>query len=638
MKYTVGALVCVFALLALGACAEAQEYDTTTVYLIQQGNYTAGVDYVYVDSVVVTAVDRKATTYGFHVQERDGGPWSGILCYLNADIPTVNEGDLVAVKGLYQEYFYHSEIDLDNADVTLIQADYGMPDCELLSCNDLSFGAEVDGDWAEKWEGVFICVDTVQVAAIGDYGEWTVVEFHTHPGENPDDDSLRIDEKLIDPTMNPPPLGDSLALIKGVYAEEWDNYRLWPRSTDDLVFMGPSPGPNLVLAYATSDSTCRAHFDRDLNKLSAEDEDNWSFDIGPNIKQVIRLTNPKICEITTTTHMVNQLDSLVACEIYSLEGYPMEGCQKYGLVTGVAPIAYVQTPAYPGTDSSQIEAEEVTVTGVVTSASQSFGGPFFMQDGPGAWNGLYIYYPAAAYALWDSVTIAGVVDEYYGITEITSVDYAVLHGNTPKADWLSDVTPAMLSDSATAEGYECVLVKMDSVYVYTLLDQYDEWDVGAGTDTVHVGDFVNYAVPNPPEYAYPGLGSLINITGCWREYYVYMLEPRNQDDIEFIDPCPAGVRAGDLAVPYLHQNAPNPFASETVLRFSLPSKMKAKLAVYDVSGRLVKVVADGVIEPGEHHVNWNGKDAYGADASPGIYFYRLTTPERTMQNKMVRLR
>jgi hypothetical protein len=261
-----------------------------------------------------------------------------------------------------------------------------------------------------------------------------------------------------------------------------------------------------------------------------------------------------------------------------------------------------------------------------------------MQDGPGAWNGLYIYYPAAAYALWDSVTIAGVVDEYYGITEITSVDYAVLHGNTPKADWLSDVTPAMLSDSATAEGYECVLVKMDSVYVYTLLDQYDEWDVGAGTDTVHVGDFVNYAVPNPPEYAYPGLGSLINITGCWREYYVYMLEPRGQDDIEFIDPCPAGVRAGDLAVPYLHQNAPNPFASETVLRFSLPSKMKAKLAVYDVSGRLVKVVADGVIEPGEHHVNWNGKDAYGADASPGIYFYRLTTPERTMQNKMVRLR
>jgi hypothetical protein len=84
--------------MALSAGAEAQEYDTTTVYLIQQGYYTPGVDYVYVDSVVVTAVDRKANTYGFHVQELEGGPWSGILCYLDEDIPTVNEGDLVTVK------------------------------------------------------------------------------------------------------------------------------------------------------------------------------------------------------------------------------------------------------------------------------------------------------------------------------------------------------------------------------------------------------------------------------------------------------------------------------------------------------------------------------------------------------------
>jgi hypothetical protein len=638
MKYQVGALLCALVLLALGMSNDAEAViHATTVYDIQQGVFTAGVDSVSVDSVVVTAVDRKATTYGFHAQELGGGPWSGILCYLDTDYPTVNEGDLVAVQGLYQEYFYHSEIDLTNADVTLIQEGYGVPDCELLSCNDLSYYSEPESTWAEKWEGVFICVDTVQVAAHGDYGEWTVVEYHDHPGESPDDDSLRIDEKLIDPTMGQPDIGDTLALIKGVYAEEWDNYRLWPRSTDDLDFMGPSPGPNLVLAYATSDTTCRAVFDRDLNKVSAEDETNWSFDSGWPIDQVLRVST-KVCEVYTTMAMVNQIDSIIPCNIYSLDGYPMEGCQSYGFVTGIAPIAYVQTPAYPGTDSSQIEAEEVTVTGVVTSASLSFGGPFFMQDGPGPWNGLYIYFPAADYALWDSVTIAGVVDEYDGVTEITSVDYAVLHGNTPKASWMSKVTPAMLADSATAESYECSLVRMDSVDVQTLPDQYDEWRVGIGPDSITIGDFVIYALPNPPDYDYPGLGSLINIQGCWRQYYDFYLEPRESADIEVIDPCPAGVRARDLAVPYLHQNAPNPFASETVIQFSLPSKMKARVAVYDVSGRLINVLADGVGEPGINRLAWNGKDTHGAQVSPGIYFCRLVTAKHTMQNKMVRLR
>ncbi|MFH1314091.1 MAG: FlgD immunoglobulin-like domain containing protein [Candidatus Eisenbacteria bacterium] len=640
MRYQVGALLCAFVLVAIGMSGTAQATITpTTVYDVQQGVFTAGVDSVFVDSVVVTAVDYKATTYGFNVQELGGGPWSGILVYISGDYPTVNPGDLISVYGLYNEYSDHSEIEAAIANVVVIEADYGMPDCELLSCNDLSYYAQADSDWAEKWEGVWICVDTVVVSSLGDYGEWTVAEYHTHPGESPDDDWLRIDEKLIDPTMGQPPLGDTLSLISGVYAEEWGNYRLWPRGTEDLVFMGPSPGPNLVLAYATSDSTVRAVFDRDLNKLSCEDEANYAFDGGMPIQEALRNAgNIKAVDIEATLPFPIQPDSLAASGIFSLDGYPMSETQKYGFITGVAPIASVQQPAYAGTDSSQWENQQVTITGVVTSASAALNGPFFMQDAPGAWNGMYVYYPAGTYALWDSVTISGIVDEYYGLTEITSLDYAVTHGNTPRPSWMTKIYPALVQDSVYAESFEGVLVNMDSVYVYTYLYASGEWDCGQGTDSVTVGDFINDVPPNPPSYDYPGLGSLINIQGCWRYHFEHQIEPRDAGDITILDPCPAGVRARDLAVPYLHQNAPNPFASETMIKFSLPSKMEARVVIYDVSGRLVKVVAEGVMDAGENRVDWNGKDTHGAQVSPGIYFYSLTTPNRHMQNKMVRLR
>ena len=177
MKCQASALLCVIALLAFGVGDHAEGTMTnTTVYQIQQGNFTPGVDSVYVDSVLVTAVDRKTDTYGFHVQELAGGPWSGILCYLDIQYPTVNEGDLVTVWGQYDEYFDHSEIELVNANVVIIEPKYAEPACTLLSCEDLSHFAEADSDWAEKWEGVFICVDTVQVGGHGPYGEWSVAE------------------------------------------------------------------------------------------------------------------------------------------------------------------------------------------------------------------------------------------------------------------------------------------------------------------------------------------------------------------------------------------------------------------------------------------------------------------------------
>jgi hypothetical protein len=64
--------------------------------------------------------------------------------------------------------------------------------------------------------------------------------------------------------------------------------------------------------------------------------------------------------------------------------------------------------------------------------------------------------------------------------------------------------------------------------------------------------------------------------------------------------------------------APNPSSGRTALRFTLPEAGEATLAVYDLLGRRVALLADGAHPPGEHVAVW---DADGA--APGLYVARL---------------
>jgi hypothetical protein len=88
----------------------------------------------------------------------------------------------------------------------------------------------------------------------------------------------------------------------------------------------------------------------------------------------------------------------------------------------------------------------------------------------------------------------------------------------------------------------------------------------------------------------------------------------------------------------LAQNRPNPFAPETWISYSLGRDAAVSLKVYDVEGRLVRVLVSGTVEAGDHRVKWDGTDAHGRDAAPGIYLYRLETPESAYARKMVLLK
>ena len=83
----------------------------------------------------------------------------------------------------------------------------------------------------------------------------------------------------------------------------------------------------------------------------------------------------------------------------------------------------------------------------------------------------------------------------------------------------------------------------------------------------------------------------------------------------------------------LEQNYPNPFNPETYLSYELPSADEVRLAVVDVRGREIAVLADGRQPAGIHRVRFDGTRLSG-----GVYFCRLQVGSETFTRKMVLLK
>ncbi|MBN2184847.1 MAG: agmatine deiminase family protein [Candidatus Krumholzibacteriota bacterium] len=88
----------------------------------------------------------------------------------------------------------------------------------------------------------------------------------------------------------------------------------------------------------------------------------------------------------------------------------------------------------------------------------------------------------------------------------------------------------------------------------------------------------------------------------------------------------------------LEQNYPNPFNPSTIIRFSLPATDQTTLAVFDVNGREVARLVDGVREKGSHTVEWIGISSNGRRVESGIYFYSLRSGSLHETRKMILIR
>ena len=88
----------------------------------------------------------------------------------------------------------------------------------------------------------------------------------------------------------------------------------------------------------------------------------------------------------------------------------------------------------------------------------------------------------------------------------------------------------------------------------------------------------------------------------------------------------------------LGDNYPNPFNPETVVPFAIPETGDVRVAVYNLLGQEIAVLASGRLEAGFHRVTWNGNDTSGRAMSTGIYFVKIIANGFADVNKMLLLK
>ncbi len=83
----------------------------------------------------------------------------------------------------------------------------------------------------------------------------------------------------------------------------------------------------------------------------------------------------------------------------------------------------------------------------------------------------------------------------------------------------------------------------------------------------------------------------------------------------------------------LEQNIPNPVGALATIGYHLKKPASVNLSVYDLCGKHVKTIEEGIRKAGRYTAIWNT-----TDIEPGLYFYRITAGKDSMTRKCIVLR
>jgi hypothetical protein len=120
------------------------------------------------------------------------------------------------------------------------------------------------------------------------------------------------------------------------------------------------------------------------------------------------------------------------------------------------------------------------------------------------------------------------------------------------------------------------------------------------------------------------------------ESYHYELVIRTTDGDEFRSPRVAAAMPSHVAG--LGRIFPNPFNPRTTIEYTVASRSAIAIEIFDATGTRVRVLNQGVREPGTYRSEWDGRDMYGQAASSGLYFCRLAGMAGAGKGKMLLLK
>jgi hypothetical protein len=142
---------------------------------------------------------------------------------------------------------------------------------------------------------------------------------------------------------------------------------------------------------------------------------------------------------------------------------------------------------------------------------------------------------------------------------------------------------------------------------------------------------VEFVSTEDPWYGWATYGQM-----CFDRLVVGECDPGSTPLIDLTG-APDSATMAELTAGRITSVSPNPFNPMTEISFLLNRNGHAQLAVYDLRGRLVKVLVDEPLLAQEHAYAWDGTNAAGKRAASGIYFVQLRVDSATMEVRKVSL-
>ena len=322
---------------------------------------------------------------------------------------------------------------------------------------------------------------------------------------------------------------------------------------------------------------------------------------------------------------------------------PVTGYQIYQKIDGLLAARVLGSDAAPAPADKNRPVVEAFGNGAVRTLD---GRTFVLGDAvsPAPGEKAAASFPAG---VWEAVTwVAATQSDDYLVRCPTLADSTDIATNWSEYLVTTHTTnPAVWFVSPSAQGYSvdniAPAVPTNLQVAYTADQVVLDWDDAPEADfrnyRVYAGDSPGF-VPTPADLVDETTAS--NLThdqaSPWGSYFKVSTVDQAGNESE---PAAPGAASGVDDLPTagrttLGNAAPNPFNPSTTISFDLPASMPAKLTIYDVSGRLVATLADGVQAAGRHEITWQGQDARGRPVGSGMYLYRLETPGFTETRRM----
>jgi hypothetical protein len=156
---------------------------------------------------------------------------------------------------------------------------------------------------------------------------------------------------------------------------------------------------------------------------------------------------------------------------------------------------------------------------------------------------------------------------------------------------------------------------------------------GASTTTDGFGDYYFVHVP-PANYLVQLVYKPFTIATTTKLYFVPLATHQVAQDLDFGYRYKMFTHFQFQSDPPIVIN-PNPFNPATTISFTLIERARVSIRIFDVSGRLVRIVADEDFPPGGHKREWDGRNDAGESVASGMYFLKFVSNGSSQTKKLL---